>query len=112
VAECTSANIFGVFGNDVWTPPVSDGCLPGITREVLLNEIHIPGVRIFERGLTIADLEAADEVCITSTTRDLLPVREISGKELGTKAEVRERVTEAFRSFMQQDIARRGTVLV
>lgn len=112
VAECTSANIFGVFGNDVWTPPVSDGCLPGITREVLLNEIHVPGVRIFERGLTIADLEAADEVCITSTTRDLLPVREISGKALGTKAEVRERVTEAFRSFMQQDIARRGAVLV
>ncbi len=108
VAECTSANIFGVFGNDVWTPPVSDGCLPGITREVLLNEIHVPGVRIFERGLTIADLEAADEVCITSTTRDLLPVREISGKALGTKGEVRERVTEAFRSFMQQDIARRG----
>jgi branched-chain amino acid aminotransferase len=112
VAECTSANIFAVFGNDVWTPPVSDGCLPGITREVLLNEIHIPDIRIFERGLTIADLEAADEVCITSTTRDLLPVREISGKALGTKAEVRERVTEAFQRFMQEDIARRGAVLV
>jgi len=111
VAECTSANIFAVFGNDVWTPPVSDGCLPGITREVLLNEIHIPGLRIFERGMTIADLEAADEVCITSTTRDLLSVREISGTALGTKAEVRERVTEAFRSFMQQDIARRGALL-
>ncbi len=112
VAECTSANIFAVFGNDVLTPPVSDGCLPGITREVLLNEIHIPDIRIFERGLTIADLECADEVCITSTTRDLLPVREISGKALGTKAEVRERVTEAFRRFMHEDIARRGAVLV
>lgn len=111
VAECTSANIFAVFGNDVWTPPVSDGCLPGITREVLLSEIQAPGIRIFERGLTIADLEAADEVCITSTTRDLLPVSEISGKTLGTKAEVRERVTEAFRRFMQQDIARRGALL-
>lgn len=111
VAECTSANIFAVFGNDVWTPPVSDGCLPGITREVLLSEIQVPGIRIFERGLTIADLEAADEVCITSTTRDLLPVSEISGKALGTKAEVRERVTEAFRGFMQQDIARRGALL-
>lgn len=112
VAECTSANIFAVSGNDVWTPPVSDGCLPGITREVLLNEIHVPGIRIFERGLTIADLETADEVCITSTTRDLLPVREICGKTMGTKAEVRERVTEAFRRFMQEDIARRGAVLV
>ncbi len=107
VAECTSANIFAVSGNDVFTPPVSDGCLPGITREVLLQELQVPGVRILERGLTIADLETADEVCITSTTRDLLPVRELAGKVLGTRRDVRERVTAAFRSFMQQDIARR-----
>jgi len=107
VAECTSANIFAVSGDDVFTPPVSDGCLPGITREVLLQELQVPGVRILERGLTIADLEAADEVCITSTTRDLLPVREIAGKVLGNRHDVRERVTTAFRRFMQQDIARR-----
>jgi branched-chain amino acid aminotransferase len=107
VAECTSANIFAVSGNDVFTPPVSDGCLPGITREVLLQEVRVPGVRILERGLTIADLEAADEVCITSTTRDLLPVREIAGKPLGNKSEVRERVTAAFRQFVQDDIAGR-----
>jgi branched-chain amino acid aminotransferase len=111
VAECTSANIFAISGNDVFTPPVSDGCLPGITREVLLQELRVPGVRILERGLTIADLEAADEVCITSTTRDLLPVRELAGKVLGTRRDVREQVTAAFRHFMQQDIARRlGTL--
>jgi len=107
VAECTSANIFAVSGNDVFTPPVSDGCLPGITREVLLQELQVPGVRITERGLSIADLEAADEVCITSTTRDLLPVREIEGKTLGNNRDVRERVTAAFRRFILDDIARR-----
>ncbi len=107
VAECTSANIFAVSGNDVFTPPVSDGCLPGITREVLLQELQVPGVRILERSLTVADLEAADEVCITSTTRDLLPVRELAGKVLGNRSDVRERVTAAFRQFMRQDIARR-----
>jgi branched-chain amino acid aminotransferase len=107
VAECTSANIFAVSGGDVFTPPVSDGCLPGITREVLLQELQVPGIRIQERGLSIADLEAADEVCITSTTRDLLPVREIAGKTLGNRSEVRERVTAAFRQFMREDIAHR-----
>src|SRR5580704_11642515 len=110
VAECTSANIFAVSGNDVFTPPVTDGCLPGITREVLLQELRVPGVRILERGLTIADLEAADEVCITSTTRDLLPVREIAGKALGNKSGVRERVTAAFRQFVLDDIAGRTGV--
>lgn len=107
VSECTSANIFAVSGGDVFTPPISDGCLPGITREVLLLELKIPGVRVSERQLTLADLEAADEVCITSTTRDLLPVREISGKTMGNRSEVRERVTAAFRDFMQADIANR-----
>jgi branched-chain amino acid aminotransferase len=107
VAECTSANIFAVSGNDMFTPPVGDGCLPGITREVLLRELRVPGVRILERGLSISDLEAADEVCITSTTRDLLPVREIAGKVPGNRRDVRERVTAAFREFMRDDIARR-----
>jgi len=111
VAECTSANIFAVSGNDVFTPPVSDGCLPGITREVLLQELRVPGIRIQERALTVADLEAADEVCITSTTRDLLPVREISGKSLGRRGEVRERVTAAFREFMAADIAARRNLI-
>lgn len=112
VAECTSANVFAVSGGDVFTPPVSDGCLPGITREVLLGELNLPGIRIRERSLTIADLEAADEVCITSTTRDLLPVREIAGKVLAQKCEVRERVTAAFREFMARDIERRGSALL
>ena len=111
VAECTSANIFAVSGDTMYTPPIGDGCLPGITREVLLQELHVPGVRILERGLSVADLETADEVCITSTTRDLLPVREIAGKMLGNKHDVRERVTAAFRRFLAEDIARRKVVV-
>ena len=44
VAECTSANIFAVFGNEVFTPPLESGCLPGITRELLLEEIRVDGI--------------------------------------------------------------------
>ena len=74
VAECTSANLFIANGSQVSTPPLSSGCLPGITREVLLAEIRAPGIRVEEKALKPGDLEAADEVFITSTTRDLLPV--------------------------------------
>src|SRR5260370_11532683 len=73
-AECTSVNLVAAKGGEVSTPPLASGCLPGITRELLLNEIHVPGVRVTERVLTPADLESADEVFITSTTRELLPV--------------------------------------
>jgi branched-chain amino acid aminotransferase len=44
VAECTSANIFAVFGGEVVTPPLGSGCLPGITRDVLLHDIRLPGI--------------------------------------------------------------------
>jgi branched-chain amino acid aminotransferase len=107
VAECTSANIFAVFGNEAVTPPLSDGCLPGVTRDVLLQEIRIPDARVHERSLTPEDLYRADEVFITSTTRDLLPVREIAGRELGRKPAVRERLFRAFRKFLESDIAAR-----
>ena len=109
VAECTSANIFVSTGGQVWTPPVSSGCLPGITREVLLNEIHVQGIQISEKILTPADLEAADEVFITSTTRNLLPVREIEGKSIGRTDSTRHALAEAFGEYVDRYVAAHKT---
>ena len=105
VAECTSANIFASTGGQVWTPPVSSGCLPGITREVLLREIHMPGIRIDEKTLTPADLENADEVFITSTTRNLLPVREIEGRKIGRTDQTRRVLSQAFGEYVDRYVA-------
>ncbi|HVW83999.1 MAG TPA: aminotransferase class IV [Bryobacteraceae bacterium] len=107
VAECTSANIFVASGSDVFTPPLADGCLPGITREVLLEQGQADGVRIMERSLYPDDLYSADEVFITSTTRDLLPVREIAGRQLRQSGHVRQKITTAFRAFVDRDISGR-----
>jgi branched-chain amino acid aminotransferase len=110
VAECTSANIFAVLDGVVFTPPLSDGCLPGITREVLLNEIQVDGIRIAERSLQLEDLYRAEEVFITSTTRDLLQVREIAGRALNGASAIRERLSVAFREFVARDVTRRKPV--
>jgi branched-chain amino acid aminotransferase len=80
VSECTSANIFIAKDGQVYTPPISSGCLPGVTRAVLLEELG-PG-RVKEKTLFLKDLEAADEVFITSTTRELLPVVKIEGLDI------------------------------
>ncbi|MDE3165306.1 MAG: aminotransferase class IV [Acidobacteriota bacterium] len=105
VSECTSANLFIANGNEVSTPPLSSGCLPGITREVILHEIHAPGIRIAEKTLLPGDLEFADEVFITSTTRDLLPVRIIEEKKVGRNDYARQSLTRAFREYLDQYIA-------
>jgi branched-chain amino acid aminotransferase len=112
IAECTSANIFAIFGAEVVTPPESDGCLPGITREVLLSEIHVPGIEIRERSLSIEDLKRADEVFITSSTRDLLAVRELAGHTLNRRGDLRERLSRAFQAYVLEDVARRGKALL
>ena len=78
LAECASANIFLVRGGRVLTPPLSSGCLPGVTREILLEIAPEAGIELAERDLTLDDLSSADEVFISSTTREVAPVELIS----------------------------------
>jgi branched-chain amino acid aminotransferase len=105
VAECTSANLFVANGGQVWTPPLHSGCLPGITREVLLGEIHVPGIRISEKTLMPADLESADGVFITSTTRNLLPVAQIEEKPVGRAERTLLTLQEAFGEYVNRYVA-------
>lgn len=110
VSECTSANIFAVYrrdvGAEVLTPPLKEsGCLPGITRELLIEEIRVPGITVRERTLTLPDLEAADGVFITSSTRDVLPVESIEGLSIQHEDAVREALAAAFSEYESRYVA-------
>jgi branched-chain amino acid aminotransferase len=80
LAECTSANVYLVRGRQVRTPPLASGCLPGITREVLHEVIPTAGYTLVEQDLTPGDLDSADEVFISSTTREVAGVGSIQPK--------------------------------
>lgn len=79
VSECTSANIFVVRDGVTVTPKLSSGALPGITREVMLGELD---EGVVEGTLKESDLYEADEVFITSSTRELVPVGRIGERRL------------------------------
>ncbi len=97
VSECTSANIFSIQGRRVFTPPLSSsGCLPGVTRAILLDEIHLEGIDLSERELTPSGLEASDLVFVTSTTRDLIPVLTLDGFALKQERAVFNLLCKAF----------------
>jgi branched-chain amino acid aminotransferase len=66
VCEGTGSNLFAVFDGAVVTPPLSAGPLAGITRELLLEWWPVE-----ERNLTLAEAQAADEVFLTSSLRDV-----------------------------------------
>lgn len=107
VSECTSANIFAVTGREIVTPPLNSGCLPGVTRALLLEEIALPGIRCVERTLMPRDLESADQVFVTSTTRDVLAVASIEGLQIKNQAaSVLESVGAALQSYRQQYVNR------
>jgi branched-chain amino acid aminotransferase len=115
VCECTSANIFAAFESHIATPPLSSGCLPGVTRELLLEEVRVPGLDVVEETLTLESLEAADEVFITSTTRDLLSVTEIEGVLLKpnppkVQAQLREALIGYREAYVSAQLAGRHPV--
>lgn len=110
VSECTSANIFAVQDRHVWTPPLASGCLPGVTRALLLDEIRLPNISFGEKTLFPADLEGADQVFVTSTTRDFLPVTEIEGMTIRNEGSVLDELGKAFREYRADYVARAARV--
>lgn len=105
VSECTAANIFCVRNGEVTTPPLSAGCLPGVTRAVLLELEGKAGLSIEEAALDTEELFGADEVFITSTTREVQPVLQIEDR---TIAEVNGPVTrllaDEFTQYVEQSL--------
>ena len=103
VSECTAANIFCVRSGHVVTPPLSSGCLAGITRSVLLEIGPQVGVSVEERTLFPGDLYTAEEVFISSTNRNVIPVTEIDGREVGSaKRPVMAKLEKVFTSYIRE----------
>jgi branched-chain amino acid aminotransferase len=103
LAECTSANIFVVRDGSVFTPPLSSGCLPGVTREVLFEIAAQAGVKLVERTLKPEDLAGADEVFISSTTRELASVSFVSPRwTYAAPGPVARELEAAFRQYVEE----------
>lgn len=99
VTEGSSSNVFAVSGGRLRTPPLAAGILEGVTRGLVLRLAREEGVPVEEVPLRPEDLEAADEVFITSTMREILPVVRLGGRAVGAgrPGPVTERLHRAFR---------------
>lgn len=82
VAECSAENLFIVKGGVVFTPPVIDGALAGITRETILELCENLSLVCRELSLTTYDLYTAEECFICGTGARLIPVRSIDGRHI------------------------------
>jgi D-alanine transaminase len=83
VSECSASNLFVVIGGRVVTHPVGPKVLPGITRAVLFEVATELGIAVDERPPREDEARAADEVFITSTTREISWVSTWNGQPVG-----------------------------
>jgi branched-chain amino acid aminotransferase len=100
LAEGASTNVFLVRGGAVTTPPLSAGILAGITREVVLELGAGLGLLVREDPLGPDDLREAEEAFLTSSTREVVPIRRVDGLPVGEgrPGPITLRILEAFRA--------------
>ena len=84
LSECSQSNIFLVRGGAALTPKSESGLLEGLTRGFLFEVGREIGIEVREATIYPAELDAADEVFITSTTRELNPVVRIDDRPVGS----------------------------
>jgi len=83
ISEGTASNTFIVKDGALITPPNSNQILPGITRmviESIATEYNIP---MLEKNITLDDLNSADEIWLSSSTKEALPVTQLNGQAVG-----------------------------
>ena len=99
LCEGTGTNVFVATGGRMLTPPLSAGCLAGVTRQLLL-ELGVAE----EEDLPLAALAEADEAFLTSSTRDVQPIGSVDGTALSaTPGPLTKAAADAFRDLREKD---------
>lgn len=102
--EGTGSNLFVVKKGRIFTPPLSDGCLPGVTRWVIIGLAEKLGIVFGEQSLHLDDLIGADEIFMTGSTAEVMPVREIAGlsKKANTPGPVTLKLMREYKKMVIQ----------
>ena len=81
ITEGGASNIFFANNDTVFTPSLSNNILPGITRELLINEIKNLGIKVVEGNFELKELETAHSIWLTSSTKGLAQVTDVINLE-------------------------------
>ncbi len=106
VSECVGENIFAVTHSPtgevhVLTPDVSAGILEGITRNVIISLAGQQGIQVRQANVTMFDLYTADEIFLTGTGAEIVPVVSLDGRTVGTgkPGTITRQLLKAFRDY-------------
>lgn len=96
VCEGTGENIFLVSAGKLSTPRLDSSILPGITRDCVVRIAGDLGYEVSERDIAREELYVADEVFMTGTAAEIVPIREIDDHEIGEPGPITKAVQERY----------------
>ena len=104
IAECTTANIFAVINNELVTPPLEAGILPGITRGIIMSMASLVNIKESARRITPEELLTASEIFITNSIKGILPVKKWNDREFpGEKGIVTQKLVKVYASELEKE---------
>ncbi|QPG04437.1 aminotransferase class IV [Salinimonas marina] len=83
VTEASSCNVFVVWQGDIYTPPLDYQLLPGITRKLVIESLAKEGIAVYEQVISKTMLLQAQEVWLTSSSKEITPVTHIDEQTIG-----------------------------
>lgn len=99
LCEGTGSNVFIVLDGKLVTPPLSSGCLAGVTRKLVIQACAQIGLPCTEVAIPTAVLAECEEAFLTSSTRDVHPIAEIDGRALSVPGPITAQVQAAFQQI-------------
>jgi branched-chain amino acid aminotransferase len=104
LADATGQNVFLVRDGVLMTPPLSTGILAGITRSTISVLAAEMGIEVRETTLIRSDINLADEIFLTSTAAEVVPVREVDGRRLSV-GPIFENLRSAYSQAVHGELA-------
>jgi len=101
VIEGVTSNVFMVKGGRLFTPPISSGLLPGITRKKVIEVAQDAGFDLCESDISAGELFSAHEIFITSSVREVVPVVALDAKTFQV-GEVTRTIQNAYKRHLQE----------
>ncbi len=103
VSEGSGENIFVIKEGVIYTPPVSAGILRGITRDSVIKIARSLNIELIEADIVRSDLYLADEIFFTGTAAEIVPIREVDNRIIGSgmPGEITRKLQDAFYSIIE-----------
>ena len=104
VTEGTASNVFVIKGGVIITPPTSRQLLPGITRDLVIEIAENNAIVVEQREIEEAELFGADEIWMTSSTREIAPVIKLNDKAVGAgvAGSTWKRMMDLYQQYKQE----------